>query len=107
VRLGLMSILPKCPRGYALAGTDALLLALHWSKVPATDLTLIEAAAAVGVKCIIFPTKFGRDSANEVMLNAAPVHGPKTGPRVRIEELGSKWVGVVANPWLDYMSSST
>lgn len=89
----------------AFAGIDALVLTLHWSAVPETEIKLIEAAASVGVKWI-FPTEFGSDLGNEDMLNAVPIHASKTAPRVRVEELGSNWVGVVTNPWFDFVSLS-
>jgi uncharacterized protein YbjT (DUF2867 family) len=89
----------------AFAGVEALVLALHRDAVPDTEIKLIEAATAVGVNWI-FPTEFGSDTANEDLVNAVPVFPPKIAPRVKIQELGSKWIGIVTNPWFELVSSS-
>ena len=91
----------------AFSGIDAVVLALHFDAIPDTAIRLIKAAAAAGVKWI-FPTEFGSDTGNEVMINVTPIHSLKVGIRNAIEELakdhqGLKWVGVVTNPWLDWV----
>ena len=87
----------------AFANIEAVVLALHWSAVPVTEIHLIEAAAAAGVRWI-FPAEFGSDTGNEVMVSAVPLHPPKIAPRVKAEEVGSRWIGVVTNPWFDFVS---
>jgi hypothetical protein len=92
----------------AFSGIDAVVLALHYTAVPDTELRLIKAAVAAGAKWI-FPTEFGSDTGNEVMINAVPIHPAKVHVRGVIEDLaknyeGLKWVGVVTNPWLDWVS---
>jgi nucleoside-diphosphate-sugar epimerase len=92
----------------AFAGIDAVILTLNHSAVPDAEIRLIEAAAAAGVKWI-FPTEFGSDTGNEVMINAVPIHPIKVRVRGVIEDLakkheGLKWIGLVTNPWFDFVS---
>lgn len=79
-----------------------MVLALHFSAVPELEIKLIEAAAEAGVRWIV-PTEFGSDNANEGISNV-PINAAKVAPREKIEELGLSWIGVVTNPWLDYVS---
>lgn len=92
----------------AFAGIDAAILTLNYNAVPDGEIRLIEAAAAAGVKWI-FPAEFGSDTGNEVMVNAVPIHPIKVRVRGVIEDLskkheGLKWVGLVTNPWFDFVS---
>jgi hypothetical protein len=93
----------------AFAGQEAVILTLHHSAIPDLEITLIEAAAAAGVKWIL-PAEYGNDNANEDLIKFIPFNGKKTGPRIRIEELakkheGLKWIGVITNPWFGMVSS--
>jgi saccharopine dehydrogenase-like NADP-dependent oxidoreductase len=93
----------------AFAGQEAAILTLHHSAVPNLEITLIEAAAAGGVKWIL-PVEYGNDNANEDLVKLIPINEKKTGPRTRIEELakkheGLKWIGVITNPWFDMVNS--
>lgn len=87
---------------------DAVVLTLHWSAVPDLEIKLIEAAAAAGVKWI-FPVEYGSDNGNKELEESVPHNVAKRGPREKIEELagryeGLKWIGVITNPWFDYVS---
>lgn len=89
---------------------EAVILTLHHSAVPDLEIQFIEAAAASGVKWIL-PTEFGSDTANEELVSSIPILGQKTAPRKKIEELsekyeGLKWIGIVNNPWFDFVSLS-
>lgn len=93
----------------AFAGQEAVIFTLHHSAIPDLEITLIEAAAAAGVKWIL-PVEFGNDNANEGLIKLIPFNGKKTGPRRRIEELakkheGLKWIGIITNPWFEMVSS--
>jgi uncharacterized protein YbjT (DUF2867 family) len=90
-------------------GKDAVVFTLHYSQVPDLEITMIEAAANAGVKWIL-PVEFGGDNGNEKLEKAVPVFAVKRAPRERVEELakkydGLKWVGVVTNPWFDFVRS--
>ena len=69
---------------------------------------MIEAAAEAGVKWVL-PVEFGGDNANKRLEEAVPIYAVKRAPRKKIEELsgkyeGFKWIGIVTNPWFDFVS---
>jgi len=87
---------------------DAVVFALHYTAVPELEIKMIEATAAAGVKWIL-PVEFGGDNGNPRLEKAVPVFAAKRAPREKIEELAEKyeglsWVGVVTNPWFDFVS---
>lgn len=89
-------------------GQDVVVFALHYSAIPDLEITMIEAAAEAGVKWII-PCEFGSDNGNKIVEAITPVFSAKRAPREKTEELsrkyeGLKWIGVVTNPWFDYVS---
>ena len=57
----------------------------------------------------VFPVEFGGDNGNLRLEKAVPVFAAKRPPREKIEALaekyeGLKWIGVVTNPWFDFVS---
>lgn len=94
----------------AFKGNDAAVFILHFSALEETQKDLIRAAAAAGVKYIL-PTEFGADNAVEKLSSSVPINAMKAGPRRLIEELSARypgltWIGLVTNPWFDYVSST-
>lgn len=92
----------------AFSNIEAVIFTLHHSAVPSLEIALIEAATAAGVKWIL-PVEYGNDPMNEELVSAVPILSKKIAPRRRIEELaenheGLKWIGIVTNPWFDFVS---
>ena len=92
----------------AFKGNEALVLILNFAALDETQMDLIKAAAAAGVKYIL-PTEFGADNAVEKLSKSVPINAMKSGPRLLVEEFatmhpGLTWIGLVTNPWFDYVS---
>lgn len=71
------------------------------------QLQLIDAAADAGIKWIL-PTEYGSDNSNKALNEMVPLSAMKAEPRQRIEDAakthpGLSWIGVVTNPWFDYV----
>lgn len=64
---------------------------------------IIRAAAKAGLKYVL-PTEYGAPSGNDKQAAASPVVQAKRDDHKLIESLGMKWVGVVTNGWIDYVS---
>jgi NmrA-like family len=95
----------------ALEGNEALILMLNFQALGQPQLQLIDAAAEAGVKWIL-PTEFGSDNANQTQVNLVPINAMKGEPRQHIEKAakthpGLSWIGVVTNPWFDYVCNSS
>jgi uncharacterized protein YbjT (DUF2867 family) len=93
----------------SLRGNEALILMLNFQALGDVQMALIDAAAEAGVQWIL-PTEYGADNANSELAAMVPVNAMKTAPRRHVEEvagryqgLGLSWVGVVTNPWFDYV----
>ena len=91
----------------AFSGQDAVLFALNFMAMGGQS-KLITAAAQAGVKWIL-PTEYAGDGSNQAMMDAVPLFGPKVAARKQIEELaktheGLKWIGIVTNPWTEFVS---
>ncbi|KAJ5601391.1 hypothetical protein N7510_010925 [Penicillium lagena] len=90
----------------AFKGNEALVLILNFAALEQTQMDLIKAASAAGIKYIL-PTEYGSDNAVEKLSNMVPINALKAGPRNLVEELakthpGLTWIGLVSNPWFDY-----
>lgn len=91
----------------ALSGNEAIVLMLSFEAIGQAQLQIIDAAADAGIKWIL-PTEFGSDNANPDLANMVPINAMKSEPRKRIEEAakthpGLSWIGVVNNPWFEYV----
>lgn len=91
----------------ALAGQEVLINVLGFMTPQPVQEAILDAAATAKVEWVI-PTEFGSDTANpnlEEKLSA--LHTGKRLIREGIEARGLKWIGVVTNPWIDYVSSDS
>src|ERR1700761_4164811 len=86
----------------AFKGQDALILIVA---VPALDeqQRLVDVAAKAGVKYVI-PTEFGSDTGSAKMLEAVPLLNKKKEIQEKIEALGMKFIAVITNPWISFVS---
>jgi len=90
----------------ALKGQDMFIIILAFTAPPDMQTKLIEAAAKAGVPWII-PCEFGSDNGNPEMSAAVPMNSAKAQYREKIEALGkSNWIGIVNNPWFEYVCIS-
>jgi len=65
----------------------------------------IDAAAEAGVE-YVFPVEFGSDTDDEKLGEAVPLMAGKKKVREYIESVGkSKWIGIIHNPWLTWVST--
>lgn len=87
----------------ALKGQDVLVIMLGFGGLPQQE-DIIRAAAKVGVKYVL-PTEYGAPS-NDKQVEASPVVQAKRADQALIESLGMKWIAVVTNGWIDYVSSA-
>lgn len=87
----------------ALKGQDVLIITLPGNAAPELQTNFIKAAAKVGVPWIL-PNEYGSDGANKEVTDAVAIIGSKKKYLDQIEELGtSSWIGVVNNPWFDFV----
>ena len=88
----------------ALHGQDVLVIMLGFGGLPDQD-AIIQAAAKAGVRYLL-PTEYGAPSGNEKQIKAVELIKIKRDVHDQIEQLGMKWVGVVTNPWIDYVGDA-
>ena|ERR1700761_6329432 len=88
----------------ALKGQDVLILILAVPALGDEQKRLVDVAAKAGVKYVL-PTEFGSDTGNAKLLEAVPVLNGKKDVQERIKALGMKFVAVITNPWISYVSS--
>lgn len=87
----------------ALKGQDVLIITLPDTADIDLQANFIKAATTMGVPWIL-PNEYGSDAANEEVSNAIVFVGSKKKYIAQIEELGkSSWIGVVNNPWFDFV----
>jgi uncharacterized protein YbjT (DUF2867 family) len=87
----------------ALKGQDVLIITLPGTAAPDLQTNFIKAAAKVEVPWIL-PNEYGSDAANKEISNAVAIIGSKEKYLDQIQELGkSSWIGVVNNPWFDFV----
>lgn len=61
----------------------------------------------------IIPNEYGSDNDNAYLSSTIPVMREKKAARDRVEEKAkelnkaAKWIGVITNPWYDFVSSSS
>jgi uncharacterized protein YbjT (DUF2867 family) len=65
---------------------------------------IIEAAAKAGVKYMI-PSEWGASSKMQQYIDSVPFLRHKVELQKKIEALGMRYIVVVTNPWIDYVSS--
>jgi uncharacterized protein YbjT (DUF2867 family) len=85
----------------ALAGQDALVIALGWAVCHELQPLIIRAACEAKVAYIL-PCEFGSDTSNPRLVAAIPMQAHKVEARRLVEELGGSWIGVTTNSWYDW-----
>lgn len=86
----------------AFSGQDVLILMLGFAGLSYQD-AMFDAAAKAGVK-YVFPSEYGADMYISGTDTASELIQKKLKIHKRIQELGMKWVSVVCNQWIDYVS---
>lgn len=84
----------------ALHGQDVLVLMFGLGAGQLQN-AFLEPASKAGVKHIV-PTEYGVHLGDDTF--DLPMRQPYLDIHDRIESLGMKWIGVVTNPWIDYVS---
>ena len=71
------------------------------------EIKYVEAAAAAGVRYVV-PKQWGSDNGNAGLVARVPYLQRMVPVRRRVEELGrSEWVGLVCNPWYDWVRAAS
>ncbi|KAK6379454.1 hypothetical protein LTS17_006372 [Exophiala oligosperma] len=86
----------------ALAGQEALVIALGFAVCHQYQPLLINAAAEAKVQYVL-PTEFGSDTTNPKIIEHHPSADKKAAARKLVEDLGvSSWIAIMCSSWYDW-----